>query len=94
MQEHLEAVFSKKHGTKSCKNSSPKSNKPPKQEPNLVRMGRAGRRKVRTLAWRQNLEYLSRLYGFVSSRQPLSRGAKPLLSEEEQRRRIDLRKRW
>ncbi len=44
--------------------------------------------------WRQNLEYLCGLYGFVRSRCPLRRGAKPLLSEEEQRKRIDLRKRW
>ena len=46
------------------------------------------------MSWRQDLEYLSRLHGFVSSRRPLGRRAKPLLSEEEQQRRISLRERW
>lgn len=43
--------------------------------------------------WRQDLTYLSRLYGFVSSRRPRSR-TKPLLTEEEQRRRLSARDRW
>jgi hypothetical protein len=45
------------------------------------------------MPWRQDLKYLSRLYGFVSSRQPRSR-TKPLLTEEEQRRRLSARGHW
>jgi hypothetical protein len=45
------------------------------------------------MPWRKDLRYLSGLYGFVSSRQPRKR-TKPLLSEEEQRRRLGARDRW
>ena len=39
--------------------------------------------------WRQDMGYLSKLYGFITSNKPHKSGSKPLLTEEEQCRRIE-----
>jgi hypothetical protein len=44
--------------------------------------------------WRQNLKYLSNLYGFVTSRQARNHVAKPYLTEEEQLENLQNRKNW
>ncbi len=43
--------------------------------------------------WRQDLKYLSQLYGFISSSEARE-SPKPLLTEEEQRRRLADRENW
>lgn len=43
--------------------------------------------------WRQDIEYLSKLYGFITSNKSSGSGQKPFLTEEEQRRRIEKRRR-
>lgn len=44
--------------------------------------------------WQQNLEYLSKLYGFITSRPIRSQDSKPLLSEEEQQESLRNRENW
>jgi len=44
--------------------------------------------------WKQDLKYLSRLYGFISSRKPTRRSPKPLLTENEQKEVLRDRKNW
>jgi hypothetical protein len=44
--------------------------------------------------WEQDLEYLSKRYGFISSRNIPKRIGKPLLSEAEQREELETRERW
>ncbi|MEM3112534.1 MAG: hypothetical protein QXY90_05795, partial [Candidatus Anstonellales archaeon] len=46
------------------------------------------------IPWRQDLQYLSKLYGFVTSRQAKSRRAKPHLTENEQQESLKNRKNW
>ncbi len=43
--------------------------------------------------WEEDLDYLSKLFGFISSR-PFRKIPKPLLSEEEQQERLEDRKNW
>lgn len=45
------------------------------------------------VVWKQNKDYLSHLYGFISSGKP-RRSSKPLLSEEEQRKAFTNRENW
>jgi hypothetical protein len=44
--------------------------------------------------WKQDLQYLSKIYGFVTSRQARPRGTKPHLTEEEQQESLKNRKNW
>ncbi len=44
--------------------------------------------------WKQDLAYLSKLYGFISSRTPVRLGGKPLLSEAEQSQALKHREKW
>jgi 5-methylcytosine-specific restriction endonuclease McrA len=44
--------------------------------------------------WKQDLEYLIPLYGFITSRQPNWNNRKPLLTEEQQRFSLENRKNW
>lgn len=44
--------------------------------------------------WKQDLEYLAPLYGFITSRQPNWNNRKPLLTEEQQRFSLENRKDW
>jgi rubredoxin len=44
--------------------------------------------------WKQNLAYLSSLYGFISSAKPPLDSSKPLLTEQEQRASLANRKHW
>ncbi len=45
------------------------------------------------VSWKEDLDYLSRLFGFINSR-PFKKMPKPLLSEEEQKERLEDRPNW
>ncbi len=48
----------------------------------------------KTVRWKQDLTYLSKLFGFINSRTPIRLGGRPLLSETEQSEALKERERW
>ncbi|MCJ7633708.1 HNH endonuclease [Candidatus Bathyarchaeota archaeon] len=46
------------------------------------------------VSWKQNLTYLSKLYGFISSHVSVSSATKPLLTEKEQQDALKNRDKW
>jgi len=46
------------------------------------------------VSWKQNLEYLAKLYGFISSRQKVSRDHEVTISEDTQRMMLKNKGKW